>query len=187
MTEQEKYVVKLFPEIKEIVNLEVRQKVINCWLIALQDSQWKSIEAMPWIPGLAEYITNVQHTVGAARIGMAIVKTINASQDVAPGASIDLDTVIAGCILHDVGKLLEYTGPENHDGEKTPLGKRMLHHILGAHLAIRVGLSAEIVHCVEAHREPESYERSLEAQIVGWADRLHAHAVRRAHTEISSQ
>jgi len=185
MTEQEKYVVELFPQIQEIANSEVRQKVINCWLIALQDSQWNSIEAMPWVPGLAELITSVQHTVGATRIGMAIARTINSSQDVAPGVSVDLDTVIAGCLLHDVGKLLEYTGPENHTGEKTPLGKRMLHHILGAHLAIKAGLDAEIVHCIEAHREPESYERSYEAQLVRWADHLHAYAMVRAHPEIS--
>ena len=187
MTEQEKHVVELFPEIEEIVNLETRQKVINCWLIALQESQWESIEAMPWIPGLSEYITNVQHSVGAARIGMAIVKTLNSSQDVAPGARVDLDTVIAGCILHDVGKLLEYTGPENHTGDRTPLGKRMLHHVLGTHLAIRAGLDAKIVHCIEAHLQPESYEKSLEAQIVGWADRIHAHSTRRAQEEKSSR
>ena len=50
MTEQEKHVMEFFPEIEEIVNLETQRKVINCWLIALQESQWESIEAMPWIP-----------------------------------------------------------------------------------------------------------------------------------------
>lgn len=182
--DKEKYVEGLFPELQEIADVDVRRKVINCWLIALEDSQWNSIEDMPWVPGSAEFITNVQHVRAAARIGAAIAKTINSSQDVMPGATVNLDTVIAGCILHDVGKLLEYAGPENHTGEVTPLGERMLHHILGAHLAIKAGLDAEIVHCIEAHREPQSFQRSLEARIVGSGDLFSAVPLVRIHPEV---
>jgi putative nucleotidyltransferase with HDIG domain len=180
-SDKEKYVEGLFPELKEIADLDVRQKVIKCWLIALEDSQWNRIEDMPWVPGGAEFITNVQHIRGVTRIGMAIAKTIMSSRDVTPDATVNLDTVIAGCLLHDVGKLIEYTGPSNKTGELTPLGKYMLHHILGAHLAMKAGLNAEIVHCIEAHREPESYEKSLEAKIVGSADVCHATAMIEAH------
>ncbi len=183
--DKEKYVEGLFPELQKIADPDVRQKVINCWLIALEDSQWDSIEAMSFIPGRAKFITNVQHSRGAAQIGMAMGKAIMSSQDVAPGATIDLDTIIAGCLLHDVGKMLEYTGPSNDTGERTPLGKNMMHHVLGAHLAIKAGLNAEIVHCIEAHREPESYERSLEAKIVRWADDCHATAMIRVHPEVN--
>jgi hypothetical protein len=38
----------------------------------------------------------------------------------------------------------------------------MLHHILGAQLAIKAGCDAEIGHGMESHREPDSYERSFE-------------------------
>ena len=189
MAEKENYVVDLLPEIQEIADLNVRQKVIRCWLMALERSEWNKIEDMPWSPGAAEFITNIQHTRGVARIGMAIARTIISSQDLAPGVSISLDTVIAGCLLHDMGKMLEYAGPSNKKGEKTPLGKRMKHDILGVHLAIEAGLDAEIVHCIEAHRQLESltgswYTSSLESKIVGWADHIHAFAMVRAHPEL---
>jgi len=183
--DREEYILDLFPELLEIKDPGIRQKVIDCWLCALQESQWDNIEAMPWIPGKAEFITNVQHVRGTAQIGMMIVKTVTSSEGVSPGIAIDLDVVIAGCLLHDVGKLLEYTGPTNNTGNLTPMGRHMMHHILGVYLAMKVGLNAEIVHCIEAHRESESFPRSLEAQIVHWADLCHASAMVRLHPEVN--
>jgi putative nucleotidyltransferase with HDIG domain len=185
MNSQREYTVKLFPEIKEIKDAELRERVIDAWLLALQDSQWERIEDLPWIPGRAEFITNVQHCRGVARIGMAIARTLLNGTDVAPGITIDMDIVIAGCLLHDLGKMLEYASPPNPPGTKTPLGKYIMHHILGAHLAIRTGLPAEVVHCIESHGEAESFERSYEAKIVHYSDMLHADAVLKAHPEIS--
>ena len=78
MAEKENYVVDLLPEIQEIADLNVRQKVIRCWLKALERSEWNKIEDMPWSPGAAEFITNIQHTRGVARIGMAIARTMMA-------------------------------------------------------------------------------------------------------------
>ena len=179
----ENRIIEIFPEIQEIVDVEVRQKVINCWLLALEESQWDSIEAMPWIPGVADFISNVQHIRGTTRIAIAIAKTLISSPDVAPNVTVDIDTVKAGCILHDVGKLIDYAGPPNV-GAKTPLGKHMGHNILGAHLAIKAGLDAKIVHCIEAHREPESYRKSFEAIIVHVADLLHAYAMATTHPEV---
>ena len=176
---------ELFPEINEISNRELREKVINAWLLGVKDGQWEGIDDFPWIPGQAEFITNVQHCRGVARIGMAITRTLLSGSDIAPDVEIDLDVVIAGCLLHDVGKLLEYTSSSDRSGKKTPLGNYMMHHILGAHLAIKAGLPAEVVHCIESHREPESFERTYEAKIVLSSDKLHADAMLAAHPELS--
>ena len=185
MDSQREHIVRLFPEINEIQDAELKERVIDAWLLALRDSQWERIEDLPWIPGRAEFITNVQHCRGVARIGMAIAKALLNGRDVAPDAMIDMDIVIAGCLLHDLGKMLEYASPPDPSGEKTPLGKYMMHHILGAHLAIKAGLPAEVVHCIESHREAESFERSYEAKIVHYSDSLHASAVLTAHPEVS--
>jgi putative nucleotidyltransferase with HDIG domain len=182
---ERQHVVKLLPEIEEIKDPRLREKVVDTWLLALQDSQWKRIEDFPWIPGRAEFITNIQHVRGVARVGIAITKAILGGKDVAPDVIINLDTIIASCLLHDVGKMLEYAAPPNSPGQKTPLGKYMMHHILGANLAIKVGLPAEVVHCIESHLEPESFNRSFEAKIVHWSDMAHAQAVLTAHPEVS--
>jgi putative nucleotidyltransferase with HDIG domain len=185
MNSEREHTVQLFPEIKEIKDAELRERVIDAWLLALQDSQWERIEDLPWIPGRAEFITNVQHCRGVARLGMAIARALLHGTDVAPDVIIDIDIVIAGCLLHDLGKMLEYASPPNPPGTKTPLGKHMMHHILGAHLAIKAGLPTEVVHCIESHREAESFERSYEAKIVHYSDMLHADAVLTAHPEVS--
>jgi len=143
------------------------------------------MDDFPWVPGQAEFMTNVQHCRGVARIGMGIARALIGGTDVAPGTAIDLDVVIAGCLLHDVGELLEYDSQSDQAGTKTPLGKYIMHHILGAHLAIKAGLPAEVVHCIESHREPDSFERSYEAKIVLYSDKLHADAMLKAHPEVS--
>jgi putative nucleotidyltransferase with HDIG domain len=179
------HIVRLFPEINDIEDKGLRERVIHAWLLALEDSQWENFEDLPWVPGRAEFITNIQHCRGVARIGAAIVRTILDGEDVAPGVTVDSDVVIASCLLHDVGKLLEYAAPPSPSGEKTPLGKSMKHHILGAHIAIKAGLPAEVVHCIESHLEPETFERSFEAKIVHWSDMSHADAMLKAHPDVS--
>jgi len=42
--------------------------VIDAWLLALQAGQWRNIEDLPWVPGRAEFMTDVQHCRGVARI-----------------------------------------------------------------------------------------------------------------------
>jgi len=55
----------------------------------------------------------------------------------------------------------------------------------GNHRAIKAGLPAEVVHCIESHREPDLFERSYEAKIVLYSDKLHADAMLTAHPEVS--
>jgi putative nucleotidyltransferase with HDIG domain len=182
---QREQILRLFPEINEIKEAGLREKVVDAWLIAVEEGGWKKIDNMPWIPGRAEFITNIQHCRGVARIGMAIVHALQDKADLAPGVIIDADTVIASCLLHDVGKVLEYSNDINTPGEKTPLGKYMMHHILGAYIAIKAGLPPEIVHCIESHREPESFKRSYEARILLYSDILHAEAMVKVHPDVS--
>lgn len=83
---------RLFPEMEEISDAGLRGKVADAWLLALEESQWARIEDEPWIPGRAEFITNVQHCRGVARIGMAVARILLEGSDIAPGAAIDLKT-----------------------------------------------------------------------------------------------
>jgi putative nucleotidyltransferase with HDIG domain len=185
MNSKHEYIFGLFPEINEIKQIGLRGLVADAWLLALEESTWKAIEDLPWIPGRVEFITNHQHCRGVTRIGLAISDALLASPDVAPDVIFDKDVVVASCILHDVGKLLEYPSSPKTPGEKTQLGQYMMHHILGTHIALKVGLPAEIVHCIESHREPESFVRSFEAKVVAQSDMLHAWSVLTAHPEIS--
>jgi len=83
---------------------------------------------------------------------------------------IDLDAVIAGAILADVGKLLEY---EKVNGKTQPSrrGEMLRHPFTGVALAIECGVPDAVCHIIAAHAaEGELVRRTTEAYIVHHAD-----------------
>jgi len=84
--------------------------------------------------------------------------------------SIDMDTLIAGAILIDVGKLMEY---EIVDGKLTTsdAGKLVRHPFSGVVIAARFDLPPEVQHIIATHsREGDLGRRTVEAIIVHHAD-----------------
>jgi putative nucleotidyltransferase with HDIG domain len=83
------------------------------------------------------------------------------------------DYLLAGALLHDVGKLIEF----EPSGEETAVsrgGRRLNHRFWGGALCQEVGLPREIVHIVYAHSEEgKLLKRSVEAVIVSHADFTH--------------
>ena len=83
---------------------------------------------------------------------------------------VNLDVLIAGAILADVGKLLEY---ELKDGKAIQgnYGKYLRHPFSGVSLAEACGLPPEVCHIIAAHAgEGDLINRSTEAYIVHHAD-----------------
>ena len=83
---------------------------------------------------------------------------------------IDLDTVIAGAILADVGKVLEY---EKVDGvsRQSERGKALRHPFTGVAVAMSCGVPDEVCHIIAAHAgEGDMVKRTTEAIIVHHAD-----------------
>lgn len=81
-----------------------------------------------------------------------------------------MDVVIAGAILADVGKLLEY---EMKDGKSVvgAYGKYLRHPFSGVTLAETCGVPAEVCHIIAAHaHEGDLVKRTTEAYIVHHAD-----------------
>jgi len=83
---------------------------------------------------------------------------------------IDMDFLIAGAILIDVGKLIEY---DKVDGQLTTskAGKLLRHPFSGVAIADRFGLPYEVQHIIAYHaKEGDDAKRSIEAIIVHHAD-----------------
>jgi 23S rRNA maturation-related 3'-5' exoribonuclease YhaM len=90
----------------------------------------------------------------------------------------DMDTLTAGSILIDVGKLLEY---EKVDGEprQSSRGKLLRHPFSGAGLCQEMGLPDSIIHMVATHsKEGNLGKRTVEAWIVHHADFMSFDALR---------
>jgi putative nucleotidyltransferase with HDIG domain len=83
---------------------------------------------------------------------------------------IELDTVIAGAILADVGKLLEYEKAEGKT-RQSKRGENLRHPFTGVALAMMCGVPDEVCHIIAAHAgEGDLVKRSTEAYIVHHAD-----------------
>jgi hypothetical protein len=84
--------------------------------------------------------------------------------------AIDLDVVIAGAILADVGKLLEYERVAGK-ARQSERGSLLRHPFTGVALAMANGVPDAVCHIIAAHAaEGDLVTRSTEAIIVHHAD-----------------
>ena len=152
---------KMFPLIKEIKNDDIRNKVKKCIQIAIRRGKWDNLEDIPFTLSIENAYNFIKHVNNVTEMAYEIGKLRN---------DIDMDVLIAGAILHDIGKLLEY---EKKDGQfkKSKLGRYIRHPAIGAALAMEVGLDERIINIIMAHsKEGELVKRCNEAIIVHHCD-----------------
>ena len=84
---------------------------------------------------------------------------------------VDMDVLIAGAILADVGKLLEYEIGPGGEARQGPYGQYLRHPFSGVSLAEECGVPPEVCHIIAAHaHEGDLVKRTTEAYIVHHAD-----------------
>jgi len=82
-----------------------------------------------------------------------------------------MDVLIAGAILCDVGKLVEYVLGESGNAVQGDYGKYLRHPFSGVSLAEECGVPASVCHIIAAHAgEGDMNKRTTEAYIVHHAD-----------------
>lgn len=161
----------LWPELGWIDNDSLRVQTTKTWELALERSPLTpdDLERIPFtllVPNCpATFMEHKRCVVHIARRSAeAMIEFLGES------LPIDLDTVIAGAILADVGKLLEY---ETTDGEarQSARGKALRHPFTGVALAMECGVPDAVCHIIAAHAaEGDLVKRSTEAIIVHHAD-----------------
>jgi len=162
---------KLWPELEWIRDSDLRQKAERTWMLAFERSPLspKDLEEIPFtllVPNcpttFMEHKRCVVHI--ARRAGEAM------KEHMGRALRIDMDTVIAGAILADVGKLLEY---EKSSGKsrQSERGELLRHPFTGVALAMECGVPDEVCHIIAAHAaEGAQVKRTTEAWIVHHAD-----------------
>jgi 7,8-dihydroneopterin 2',3'-cyclic phosphate phosphodiesterase len=111
----------------------------------------------------------IEHVYSTAEIALALCKVAKKVYHV----KIDLDTVVAGAILHDIFKPLTYVTRENGTYGITPLGERLDHLTLIVSELVRRGFPLNLVHIVASHMGWQSSPigpRTVEALVVHLAD-----------------
>ncbi len=166
-------VLELLPEINEIKNSALRDKVIACWQEAMAYRDW-TVEELRSIPFtlLADnvQIYFIEHVRTCARMAIAVDNVL----DVAYGSRktpVDRDVLVAGSLLADVGKLIEFD--KNPDGSvfKSNYGKSLRHPFSGVGLAFKHEVPPEVMHVIAVHsKEGTGEKRSPEAIIFHHVD-----------------
>ena len=168
-------VLEELPELVQITDTELRSKAVDAWALALTRSSFTSIREIPPAgnPDVnqARRGDQTDHLRGVTRLAIGIATEM---QQAYPELAIDMDVIVAGGLLHDVGKAWEFD-PENRARWKSSqrrYGKPSIRHPgYGAHICLTVGLPEEIAHIAMAHSgEGELLVRSLECMIVHQAD-----------------
>lgn len=161
----------LWPEIDWIKDEELRGKVARTWSRALELSpltpdDLKTIPFTLLIPDCK--VTFMEHKRCVVHISRRAAESMNEFMGYA--LPVDVDVVIAGAILADVGKLLEY---ETVDGRsrQSERGRYLRHPFTGVALAMECGVPDKVAHIIAAHAdEGNLVKRSTEAYIVHHAD-----------------
>ena len=164
---------ELWPELAWIKDNELREKTTNTWELALKRSALtaEDLQRIPFtlLAGPDLKVSFMDHKRAVVHIAKeSALKMIDFFGDELP---INVDVVIAGAILADVGKLLEYELDENGNSFQGNYGKYLRHPFSGVSLAEECGVPAEVCHIIAAHAgEGDMIKRTTEAYIVHHAD-----------------
>ncbi len=161
----------LWPELAWIEDRELREQVSETWIKALELSplEPQDLHEIPFtllVPNCPA--TFMEHKRCVVHIARRAAESMQ--EFLGKALKIDLDTVIAGAILADVGKLLEY---ERVDGKvrQSKRGEALRHPFTGVALALSCGVPDGVCHIIAAHAaEGDLVRRSTEAYIVHHAD-----------------
>ncbi|MFN2281798.1 MAG: HDIG domain-containing metalloprotein [Anaerolineales bacterium] len=164
---------ELWPELGWIEDLELRKAATRTWELALEKSVLTP-EDLLRIPFTLLAGPDLQVSFMAHKrcvVHVARESAIKMREFLGEDLPIDLDVVIAGAILADVGKLLEYELDKDGKSIQGKYGKYLRHPFSGVSLAESCGVPPEVCHIIAAHAgEGNLIKRSTEAYIVHHAD-----------------
>ncbi len=164
-------VLEIWPEIEWIENKELREKVIDCWVYAIENSVLSAddLKTIPFSLLIKDCnITFMNHKRTAVQLSVEMAKIMK--NNFGDEIKIDMDVLTAGAILIDVGKLLEYQIVDGKLGT-SDAGKLVRHPFSGLAIADRFGLPPEVQHIIGTHsKEGDVGKRTVESIIVHHAD-----------------
>jgi len=164
-------ILNLWPELSWIQDPELREKIAKTWEIALERSVLTidDLNQIPFtllVPELkVSFMAHKRAVVHIAREA-----GLKCKEFFGEDLPVDMDVLIAGAILADVGKLLEY---ELKDGKAVQgkYGAYLRHPFSGVALAEECKVPAAVCHIIAAHaHEGDLVKRTTEAYLVHHID-----------------
>jgi putative nucleotidyltransferase with HDIG domain len=170
MTEEVK---KLWPELEWINDSSLREKTARTWEKALEKSVLTAddLDKIPFtlLCGPDLKVSFMAHKRCVVHVAKASGEKMN--EFFKTDLPVNMDVLISGAILADVGKLLEYELDANGKAIQGKYGQYLRHPFSGVSLAEECGVPAEVCHIIAAHaHEGDLVKRTTEAYIVHHAD-----------------
>ncbi len=162
------------PALKLMKNEGLRTKVIDALMLAVQEGGWRSLaelEAMPFtLLTETRGINFIEHTLAVTLGAVGLARAQVDCYRKMPYA-IDMDRLVAGGILHDVGKLLEFERKPDGTYVKSRNGMCARHPISGTIIAAKIGMPLEIINIIACHaKEGEGRPQCIETVLIHQAD-----------------
>jgi putative nucleotidyltransferase with HDIG domain len=179
-TEQTTYgvneIAELFPSLMKINDTSLRDKVAAVWNEAITTGcggkgwSFDELRAVKFtlLAGDIE-MTFVEHLNSCARQCIAIADVLESSFSC--DIPVQRDFLIAGSLLADVGKPLEFDKDAAGRVIQGTFGQQVRHPFTGVALAYKHGIPGEVMHIIATHsHEGDKMERSIESIIFHHAD-----------------
>ncbi len=166
-------VLEIWPEINWINDENLRNKTLDAWVYAIENSplEPKDLEEIPFSLLIKDCdVSFMNHKRTCVQLAVDIAKKM--VDNFGKQIKVNMDIMIAGAILIDVGKLLEY---EIVDGKLSTsnYGKMVSHPFSGVGIADRFNLPPEVQHIIATHSvegDLRGGKRTVESIIVHHAD-----------------
>ena len=160
------------PEFQWIEDGKLRESTIDVWVEALETGGF-SVDEMKKIPFtlLADNveITFLEHVRTVCQMCRAMADVlITAYSD---RAKINRDHLVAGALLADIGKMIEFEKQPDGSLKKGHVGEMIRHPFTGVGMCFKRDIPYEVMHIIAVHsKEGDHVKRSPEAIIFHHAD-----------------
>jgi putative nucleotidyltransferase with HDIG domain len=169
-----KSLMDVFPEAGMIEDKKLLEEVLLVFRDALASGGWdvEDLEQIPFTMLIPD--TDISFADHTRAVTLTCVGTYAALTKVMGSKlALNRDHLIAGALLHDIGKLLEFTKEDDDPKrvKKSKTGRFFRHPFSGVALAARREIPDEVLHMIGSHsKEGDCGKRTAEAIIVHHAD-----------------
>ena len=169
-------IAELFPSLRKIKDKSLRERVAAVWSEAITAGcggkgwTFDELRAVKFTLLAGDIqMTFVEHLNSCARQCIAIADVLEKSFRC--DIPIQRDILIAGALLADVGKPLEFDKDKSGKVIQGKFGQQVRHPFSGVALAFKHGIPGEVMHIIATHsHEGDKVERSIESIIFHHAD-----------------
>jgi HD superfamily phosphohydrolase YqeK len=162
--------------LERITNNDLRDKVVKTWLLGCERGGWTSTDELTKMPFTLLTKTHgvnfIQHTLAVTEGAYGLAKAQEAAYGGKLPYRIDYDRLLAGGLLHDVGKLVETERDGAGGYRKSRAGACLRHPISGTALAVEAGIRDEtVLNTIACHaKEGEGAPKCVETVLIHQAD-----------------